>query len=65
VFTKRTPWDAAAGALLVSEAGGVATDVHGLPQRYDGAVNGAIFSNGKIHRELQEVVARHLVPAGT
>jgi fructose-1,6-bisphosphatase/inositol monophosphatase family enzyme len=62
VFTKRTPWDAAAGALLVTEAGGVASDVAGSPQRYDGAINGAIFSNGKIHAELQAVVAEHLIP---
>ena len=62
VFTKRTPWDAAAGALLVTEAGGIASDVTGSRQRYDGAVKGAIFSNGKIHAELQAVVAEHLIP---
>lgn len=61
VFTKKTPWDAAAGALLVSEAGGTATDVTGSAQRYDTAVRGLILSNGKVHEELQRVVAMHLI----
>ncbi len=61
VFTKRSPWDAAAGALLVTEAGGVVTDVNGSPQRYDQPINGTIFSNGEIHHELQQIVARHLI----
>ena len=61
VFTKRTPWDAAAAALLVSEAGGKVTDLRGGPQRYDGAVTGLIVSNGKLHDEVQTVVARHLI----
>lgn len=61
VFTKNTPWDAAAAALLVSEAGGVVTDVNGSPQRYDQSINGTIFSNGELHHELQQIVARHLI----
>jgi fructose-1,6-bisphosphatase/inositol monophosphatase family enzyme len=60
IFTKSTPWDAAAGALLVSEAGGKATDLHGRQQRYDRAIKGAIFSNGLIHDELQALVAPHI-----
>ena len=61
VFTKRTPWDAAAGALLVTEAGGVVTDVDGSEQRYDRSINGTIFSNGAIHHEVQQIVARHVI----
>ena len=61
VFTKRTPWDAAAAVLLVSEAGGAATDVVGSLQRYDRAVNGTILSNGKIHDDVKQVVGRHLI----
>lgn len=61
IFTKRTPWDAAAGALLVTEAGGVVTDVNGMGQRYDRPLNGTIFSNGVLHEEIQQIVARHLV----
>ncbi|MCP4305734.1 MAG: inositol monophosphatase [bacterium] len=61
IFTKRTPWDAAAGALLVTEAGGVVTDVNGRGQRYDRPLNGTIFSNGVLHDEVLQIVARHLV----
>ena len=61
IFTKRTPWDAAAGALLVAEAGGVVTDVSGSEQRYDRPINGTIFSNGVIHHEVQQIVARHII----
>jgi myo-inositol-1(or 4)-monophosphatase len=61
IFTKRTPWDAAAGGLLVTEAGGVVTDVNGAVQRYDRPLNGTIFSNGILHEEIQQIVARHLV----
>ena len=61
IFTKNTPWDAAAGALLVAEAGGIATDVTGSAQRYDGAISGLIVSNGRIHDEVRQVVARHLI----
>ena len=61
IFTKSTPWDAAAGALLVNEAGGRATDLYGREQRYDGAIKGAIFSNGLLHEELQALVAPHII----
>lgn len=33
--TPRSEWDAAAGMLLLTEAGGLATDVHGLPLRFN------------------------------
>ncbi|MDJ0665307.1 MAG: inositol monophosphatase [Acidimicrobiia bacterium] len=61
IFTKTTPWDAAAGALLVKEAGGKATDLYGREQRYDRAIRGAIFSNGLLHEELQALVSPHII----
>jgi fructose-1,6-bisphosphatase/inositol monophosphatase family enzyme len=42
-------WDVAATALLVTEAGGRATDRRGRDQRYDGPVDGCILSNGLVH----------------
>ncbi|MDI3327010.1 MAG: inositol monophosphatase family protein [Alicyclobacillaceae bacterium] len=48
------PWDLAAGALLVSEAGGRVTDTQGGP--YTLAVSHVAATNGLIHEEL----LRHL-----
>jgi len=62
IFAKSNPWDAAAGALLVTEAGGTVTDAAGKHQRYDRRIRGAIFSNGRVHDALVELVGPHLVP---
>ena len=43
-------WDAAAGILLVEEAGGCVTDLHG--QAPSLPVGGLVGSNGRIHQEL-------------
>ncbi len=43
-------WDASAGALLVQEAGGRTTGIHGQP--WETKSDGLIASNGKIHRQL-------------
>jgi myo-inositol-1(or 4)-monophosphatase len=48
------PWDAAAGALMVREAGGMVTDYAGNPWRFDGP--GLIASNGHIHEAMLEGV---------
>jgi myo-inositol-1(or 4)-monophosphatase len=42
-----SPWDAAAGALMVREAGGVVTDYAGREWDFDGP--GLVASNGAIH----------------
>lgn len=47
-------WDVAATALLVTEAGGRATDRRGREQRYDGAVDGCILTNGSVHDAIVE-----------
>ncbi len=60
IFTKSTPWDAAAGVLLVTEAGGRVSDVYGRDQRYDCPIKGTIFSNGHLHDDIQALVAPHI-----
>jgi myo-inositol-1(or 4)-monophosphatase len=49
------PWDIAAGALIVEEAGGKVTDLQGNP--WTPYSNGFIASNGKIH---EKVVSKRL-----
>jgi 3'(2'), 5'-bisphosphate nucleotidase len=50
-------WDHAAGALIVTEAGGVVTDIHGRPLEFQHgreliANRGVIVSNGPLHARL-------------
>ena len=57
-------WDHAAGALIVAEAGGVVTDIHGRPLEFHHgrelvANRGVIVSNGRLHarviRAIEEI----------
>lgn len=48
------PWDAAAGALLVAEAGGLATNLRGEPWKLSD--ENIVVSNGKVHKELLKIV---------
>jgi fructose-1,6-bisphosphatase/inositol monophosphatase family enzyme len=57
-----SPWDVAAIALLVAEAGGTVTDRRGARQRYDRAVNGCLLSNGLVHDDLAEAWQREYRP---
>jgi 3'(2'), 5'-bisphosphate nucleotidase len=55
-------WDHAAGALVVEEAGGRVTDVHGKPLEFKHgstlvANTGVVASNGRIHDALLAVLA--------
>jgi myo-inositol-1(or 4)-monophosphatase len=52
------PWDLAAGALLVAEAGGMLTDSRGGPATHMDLV----VSNGLIHEELRRIVAANRPP---
>jgi myo-inositol-1(or 4)-monophosphatase len=52
------PWDVAAAALLVSEAGGKVTDFSGNPHNIYGKP--VLASNGIIHEEMMEVLRRAL-----
>jgi len=52
-----SPWDVAAGALMVTEAGGAVTDMAGGTFRSDDRQ--IVASNGILHGDLLEVIARH------
>ncbi len=49
------PWDVAAGALLVEEAGGRVTDMRGRPSRL--GKPHILATNGAIHGQIQELFA--------
>lgn len=52
-----SPWDVAAGILLVEEAGGIVTDLDGGRRWLEG---GNVLAGGaKVHGALREAVARH------
>lgn len=48
-------WDTCAGVLLVEEAGGRVTDLHGAPYGLGGP--SVLATNGRIHAEVEEVAA--------
>jgi myo-inositol-1(or 4)-monophosphatase len=50
------PWDVAAGALIVEEAGGRVTGMDG--RAFDPAAGHLIASNGPVHGEVVETIAR-------
>jgi myo-inositol-1(or 4)-monophosphatase len=57
-----SPWDVAAGAVIVTEAGGTVTDMGGGSFRADDRQ--ILASNGKLHGKLLEVIGAHeVVPA--
>ena len=53
--TKIHPWDVAAGALIVQEAGGLVTGTDGGP--YDAFAGHLVASNGAIHSQMLQVIA--------
>ncbi len=60
---KLKPWDVAAGALIVSEAGGRVTDFRGGGLRLEAAET--LASNGRIHDAMLEVLGLGPAAAGT
>lgn len=50
-----SPWDVAAGVLLVQESGGTVTDTEGRP--YDLSVRNMVASNGAIHQSLLDTLS--------
>jgi myo-inositol-1(or 4)-monophosphatase len=56
IGTRNTAWDYAPTVLLVSEAGGKATDLSGKPWTY--ASDGLVATNGRLHAEVLEILAR-------
>jgi fructose-1,6-bisphosphatase/inositol monophosphatase family enzyme len=57
IFPGKSAHDVAAAKLIVEEAGGKVTDLYGKEQRYDGAIYGAIITNGHLHDELVRLMA--------
>jgi myo-inositol-1(or 4)-monophosphatase len=51
---KLKPWDVAAGALMVGEAGGMVSDFEGRPYALDAP--GLVATNGRIHGDIIEVL---------
>lgn len=47
-----SPWDAAAISLIVTEAGGKATDLSGNIRKYNEWSDGILLTNGKVHDEI-------------
>jgi myo-inositol-1(or 4)-monophosphatase len=56
IYTNTFRHDAAAGSLIVTEAGGAVTDLSGNQQSYDQPIHGCLLSNGKLHSEYLELV---------
>lgn len=48
--------DIAALKVIVEEAGGKVTDRYGKEQRYDRDINGALISNGVVHKQLLNLI---------
>ena len=56
------PWDVAAGALIVEEAGGRVTGMDGSP--FDPAAAHLVASNGRVHDAIIAVIAGRRRPRG-
>lgn len=52
-----SPWDFAAGALFVQEAGGKVTDAHGAALPIE--TTSIVASNGKLHDSIIDITSRH------
>jgi myo-inositol-1(or 4)-monophosphatase len=51
---KLSPWDVAAGSLMVAEAGGITSDFNG--RKFNVFMKEMLASNGKIHRQMMETL---------
>ena len=60
IFPGKNPWDIAAASLIVAEAGGTVTNLHGQAQHYDREIQGCLLSNGIVHQQLLELVAKNI-----
>ncbi len=54
ILVKTHPWDFAAGALIVEEAGGKVTEMNGNPWRIDS--DNLVSSNNKFHDKIIELL---------
>lgn len=60
VFGGDSPWDAAAAALLIREAGGQVTSLAGARQRYDTPLRGFMGANRALHQQLTSRLRKYL-----
>ncbi len=58
--TIRKNCDIAAVKVIVEEAGGKVTDLFGNEQKYDKNINGAVISNGIVHKEVVDLINSNL-----
>jgi myo-inositol-1(or 4)-monophosphatase len=58
VHMSLSPWDFAAGQLIVEEAGGIASRHDGTPLRVFDGKKGVVISNTALHAELLQTVKR-------
>jgi myo-inositol-1(or 4)-monophosphatase len=58
-------WDTAASYAIGTEAGGIATDIAGNPQRYDQPTNGFVLANPTLHPKLIALIREFLGPTPT
>lgn len=56
-YDYQNAYDIAALKVIVEEAGGKVTDRDGKEQRYDRRINGALITNGKVHKELLKLIS--------
>lgn len=56
VFPGNTAHDIAPASILVREAGGRVTDIHGNSHNWGGVLGGAIFSNAIVHDQVVSVL---------
>lgn len=59
IFPYDTAHDIAATQLIVSEAGGVVTNLAGKSQRYDQPINGAIVCTPGVQNQLKDIAAEY------
>lgn len=57
-------WDHAGGVILVEEAGGCVTDIHGVPPQFEhgrtlSANEGMVVTNGQFHQQVVSAIGAH------
>lgn len=61
IFGYGTAHDIAALKIIVEEAGGKVTDIFGKEQKYNEKINGALVSNGILHKELLRLIRENVL----
>ena len=60
LFRSLSPWDIAAGLVILREAGGIVSEVDGGDQMMESG--DILASNGHLHEYLQELLAQAAAP---